>query len=246
MVKTKKETSKKIIKKMYVNDNQRRLSKLVTGKNFDFFIMAMIVANAVLLGLMTSPTMDFYFGNIMYLLDRLFMAIFVLEMGLKIFALKKKFFASGWNNFDLIVVLLSSMPFMNVLIVLRTFRIFRLLKYFAKCEKVEKLVQTFISLLPLFLAFLGVFLIFFYVFAIISVNLYGQDVAFFQDLPTAMGTLLKMGMFEGWKTVILLPMIVNYPDAWMFFGGASLLMFLFVVAFVLVAAQQFFKKNKEE
>ena len=246
MAMAKKNTSKKIVKKLYINDDQRLLTKLVTGKSFDLFIMSMIIANAVLLGLMTSPTMDFYFANIMYMLDRLFMAIFVLEMGLKIFALKKKFFASGWNNFDLIVVALSAFPFMSSFIVLRTFRIFRLLKYVTKFTKTEKLVKTFISLVPLFLAFLGVFLVFFYVFAIVSVSLYGEEVGFFRDLPVAMTTLLKMGLFEGWRTAVLMPMMVQYSDAWMFFGVIALIKRLFVVAFVLVAAQQILLKNKEQ
>ena len=246
MVTAKKNASKKIVKNLYINDDQRRLTKLVTGKSFDIFIMSMIIANAVLLGLMTSPTMDFYFANIMYLLDRLFMAIFVVEMGLKIFALKKNFFKSGWNIFDLTVVALSTVPFMSSFIVLRTFRIFRLLKYVAKFTKAENLVQTFISLMPLFVAFLGVFLVFFYVFAIVSVGLYGEEVVFFRDLPVAMVTLLKMGLFESWKAAVLMPMMVQYSDAWIFFGVISLIKRLFIVSFILVAAQQFFQKTKNQ
>ena len=80
----KSSVSKKIVKNLYYDDDQRRLTKLVTGKKFDLFIMCVILANAVVLGLMTSPTMDFYFSNILYLLDRIFMGVFIVEMFLKI------------------------------------------------------------------------------------------------------------------------------------------------------------------
>ena len=164
--KTKKAVcSKKFVDALYYDDDQRRLSKLVTGFTFEMFIMCVILANAVVLGLMTSPTMDFYYGNLLYLLDRVFMGVFIVEMLLKIFALKKKFFKSGWNIFDLAVVVVSSTPFMSSFIVFRTFRLFRLFKYVSKFAKMDKLISIFIELLPLFFAFLGIFTISFYVFA---------------------------------------------------------------------------------
>ena len=90
MVKSsKKSVSKKIVENLYYDDDQRRLTKLVKGFSFEMFIMSVILANAVVLGLMTSPTMDFYYGNLLYLLDRIFMGVFIVEMLLKIFALKK-------------------------------------------------------------------------------------------------------------------------------------------------------------
>ena len=97
MVAEKKKTKKsygpkKFVDTLYYDDDQRRLTKLVTGFTFEMFIMFVILANAVVLGLMTSPTMDFYYGNLLYLLDRVFMGVFIVEMLLKMFALKKKFF----------------------------------------------------------------------------------------------------------------------------------------------------------
>ena len=142
MVTKKKSTSEKIIKQLYYDDDQRRLVKLVTGFSFEMFIMTVILANAVVLGLMTSPTMEFYFNNGLFLLDRVFMGIFMAEMFLKIFALKGKFFKSGWNVFDLIIVIISSLPFMSAFIVLRTFRLFRLFKYVNRFSKINKKITA--------------------------------------------------------------------------------------------------------
>ena len=63
MVEKKQSVRKKIGKNLYYDDDQRRLVKLVTGFSFEMFIMGVILANAIVLGLMTSPTMDFYYGN---------------------------------------------------------------------------------------------------------------------------------------------------------------------------------------
>ena len=136
-----KSASKKLIDKLYYNDDQRRLARLVTGFSFDMFIMIVILADAVVLGLLTSPTMEFYFSNGLFLLDRVFMGIFMAEMFLKIIALKKNFFKNGWNVFDLTIVIVSSMPFMNAFIILRTFRLFRLLKYINRFSKMNNLIQ---------------------------------------------------------------------------------------------------------
>ena len=153
MATTKKKGSNKFIDQLYYNDDQRRLAKLVTGFSFDMFIMFVILADAVVLGLLTSPTMEFYFDNGLFLLDRVFMGIFMAEMFLKILALKKKFFTSGWNVFDLLIVVVSSLPFMSAFIVLRTFRLFRLLKYVDRFSKINNLVKVFLDLLPSFFSF---------------------------------------------------------------------------------------------
>ena len=228
----------KIVKSLYYDDDQRRLTKLVTGFSFDMFIMSIILANAIVLGLMTSPTMDFYFSNILYLLDRIFVGIFIAEMFLKIFALKKRFFKSGWNIFDLVIVAVSSMPVMSTFIVFRTFRLFRLFKYFSKFAKMDKLIAIFLELLPLFFAFLGIFLVSFYVFAILAVSFYGDSFAMFADLQASMYTLVKMFVVEGWTGIVAKPVMMIYPESWVFFGSIALFSFLFVVSFLVASITQ--------
>ena len=245
--KTVKQT--KIVNKLYYNDDQRRLAKLVTGVSFDLFIMFVILADAVVLGLMTFPTMDFYFNNDLFLLDRIFMGIFIAEMFLKIFALKGKFFKSGWNVFDLIIVAISSVPLLNTFIVLRTFRLLRLVKYMNYLPKMRNLVVVFLDLLPTFFAFLGIFAIFFYVFAIISVNLYGESFSSFGSLGAAFFTLLQIFTLDGWASSIVRSVMKIYPSAGMFFSATLLFSFLLVTSFVVLAICQIQKslnENKEK
>jgi voltage-gated sodium channel len=243
MVAEKKKTKKsygpkKFVDTLYYDDDQRRLTKLVTGFTFEMFIMFVILANAVVLGLMTSPTMDFYYGNLLYLLDRVFMGVFIVEMLLKMFALKKKFFKSGWNIFDLIIVAVSSVPVASTFIVFRTFRLFRLFKYVSRLTKMDRLINVFLELLPLFFAFLGIFVISFYVFAILAVNFYGDSFSMFADLGIAMYTLVKLFVMDGWLGVVAREITAIYPQAWIFFGSVALFSFLFVVSFLVASITQ--------
>lgn len=113
------------------------------GKNFDFLIMSLICMDAVILGLMTSDAMNRFFEGGLFILDRLFMAIFIIEMIMKIFAFGKKFFKSGWNVFDFAVIAISSVPFASWFIIFRTFRLFRLLRYVNKFTRLKQMINTF-------------------------------------------------------------------------------------------------------
>ncbi len=241
-----KTSLKKALGKLYYNDDQRRLAKLVSGFSFDMFIMGVILADAIVLGLMTSPTMEFYFDNGLFLLDRVFMGIFLAEMFLKIVALKSKFFKSGWNIFDLTIVLISSLPFMSAFIILRTLRLFRLFKYINHFSRLNNLVQVFFKVLPDFVSFLVVFIVFFYAFGIIAVSLFGDSFTVFENLGSAIFTLLQIFTLDGWASTIARPIMLVYPDAWVFFATVVLVSFLLIVSFVVSAVVQVVGVIKEK
>ena len=97
----------KISKKLKIKEDKRKIRKLVESKSFDMFIMSIIIANAIILGFMTSDIINLYFDKGLFLLDRLFMGIFIVEMALKIYALRANFFKSKWNLFDFTIVIVS-------------------------------------------------------------------------------------------------------------------------------------------
>ncbi len=235
---------KNFTKKLFYKDEQRRLAKLVTGFSFDMFIMSVILADAIVLGLMTSDAMKFYFNSGLFLLDRLFMGIFIVEMFLKIYALKKKFFESGWNIFDLVIVAVSSVPAASALIVLRTFRLFRLFKYVHHFSKMHNLVEVFIELLPTFVSFIAVFSIFSYVFAIIAVSLFGEVFVTFASLGSAMFTMLQVFTLDGWASTIARPVMMVFPHAWIYFVSMIVIGFLIVISFIVSAVRQVLDMKK--
>ena len=218
------------MKKNAVETDRRRVKKLVEGKNFDFLIMSLICMDAVILGLMTSDAMNRFFEGGLFILDRLFMAIFIIEMIMKIFAFGKKFFKSGWNVFDFVVIAISSVPFASWFIIFRTFRLFRLLRYVNKFTRLKQMINTFLALLPNFMAMLLVMAVFFYVFAIMAVCLFGDVFIEFSDLGSSLFALLQVVTLDGWASNIARPVMAVFPHSWLFFVSFVFISFLITVS----------------
>lgn len=221
------------MKKNAVETDRRRVKKLVEGKNFDFLIMSLICMDAVILGLMTSDAMNRFFEGELFILDRLFMAIFIIEMIMKIFAFGKKFFKSGWNVFDFAVIAISSVPFASWFIIFRTFRLFRLLRYVNKFTRLKQMINTFLALLPNFMAMLLVMAVFFYVFAIMAVCLFGDVFIEFSDLGSSLFALLQVVTLDGWASNIARPVMAVFPHSWLFFVSFVFISFLITVSFLM-------------
>ena len=221
------------MKKNAVETDRRRVKKLVEGKNFDFLIMSLICMDAVILGLMTSDAMNRFFEGGLFILDRLFMAIFLIEMIMKIFAFGKKFFKSGWNVFDFAVIAISSVPFASWFIIFRTFRLFRLLRYVNKFTRLKQMINTFLALLPNFMAMLLVMAVFFYVFAIMAVCLFGDVFIEFSDLGSSLFALLQVVTLDGWASNIARPVMAVFPHSWLFFVSFVFISFLITVSFLM-------------
>lgn len=225
-----------------VRKDKRRLKKLVSGTNFELLIMSLILFNAVILGLLTSSKLAVY-NQILFLLDRLCLAIFIAEMFMKIFAFGKDFFKSGWNVFDLAVVLVSAVSITGYFVALRTFRLFLLLRYFNRFNRLKQLLSVFVGLLPSFGAMLLLFVVFFYVSAIVAVSLFGQNFADFATLENALFTLLQLFTLDGWVDEIARPLMMIYPSSWVFFVVFLFVSFLLVVSFWVSAVAELIRKT---
>ena len=231
--KVKELLNEKFLKKP--TEDKRKLGRLLESHNFDLFIVSVILVDAFVLGLLASDVFDVYYSHLLFLLDRLFMGIFIMEMFLKIYVFRKAFFKNGWNVFDLIIVAISSVPYASSLIVLRTFRIFRLFKFMDYFPSLDNLVDTFIKLLPNFLALLAVETVIFYSFAVIGVSLYGDVFKDFATLGSALFVLMQAFTLDGWASLIARPVMMVFPEAWLYFTSFMLLAFLVMVSFLMNA-----------
>jgi len=164
---------------------------------------------------------------------------------MKLYAYGPKFFKSGWNVFDLIIVAVSAFSMHSYLIILRTFRVFRLLRYMERFSRLRTIINTFLLLVPNFIAMTFVFFIFFYVFSIMAVSLYGDTFTRFETLGEASLTLLQVFTLDGWIENILRPVMFVHPNAWMFFVSFVFISFLTIVSFFMsVFAEISLKKYK--
>jgi hypothetical protein len=73
-------------------------------------IIGVIVFNAIILGMETSDTLMASWGPLILALDRACLAIFVIEIALKLVAHGPRFFRSGWNLFDFVIVGIALVP----------------------------------------------------------------------------------------------------------------------------------------
>lgn len=228
-------------KKMFKQD-KRKIKKLVEGRNFDLMIMSLILFNAVLMGLIATDAFGQY-ESVLFILDRLCMAIFIAEMVMKIYAYGKKFFKSGWNVFDFSVIVISIIPVTGYFIVLRTFRLFLFLRYVNRFTRLRQVISVFIGLIPSFMAMLLVLSVFFYVFAIMAVSMFGGVFVEFATLGAALFTLLQVFTLDGWAANVARPVMVDFPQAWLFFTSFVFISFLMVVSFIMSAVTEVIKKT---
>lgn len=215
-----------------LSDTRQKLKTLVESKAFDGFIMGLILLNAVDFGLMTSDVMNEIYGDTLFLIDRLCMAIFLLEIMMKLFVYGKRFFRYGWNVFDFVVVAVSSLPFVSYFIILRTFRLFRMLKYMRKFSGLRRFINSLVTIVSNFAYATVVFGVFVYVFSIISVILYGDIFVAFSDIKHAMTSLLQVFMLDAWISNVARPVISIFPNSCLFFVSYVLITILIVVAFI--------------
>ena len=214
-------------------EEREKAKHVVESNNFDYLIMFVICLDALALGMLTIGVEDIDFIKTMFLLDRICMAIFVVEMLIKMYAYGPRFFKSGWNVFDFSVIAISSLPGADYLVILRTFRLFRLLKYISKFRKLKNLVNVMLMIMPNLMAMCAILAVVIYVFGVMGVVLFGEDVAAFSDLGSAMFSMVQAFSFDGWASTIARPVMRIYPYAWIFFTTFAILSFWLVISFVL-------------
>ncbi len=194
------------------------------------FIMGVIVFNAILLGLDTSETVKSYIGGLINVLDSLCLAIFVIEILLKFIAYRFRFFRSGWNIFDFLVVGIALMPASEALSVLRALRILRVLRLISTAPTLRRVVEGFVSALP---GMGSVFLLMgmmFYIGAVMATKLFAEAFPeWFGTLGLSLYSLFQIMTLESWSMGIVRPVMAEFPYAWAFFVP-----FIMVTTFAVV------------
>ncbi len=208
----------------------QRLQTIIDAPAFGHFITGVILFNAVLLGMETSPTLMEMAGPVIVTLDQLCLAIFVAEISMKLIATGRNFFKNGWNNFDFLIVGIALVPSAGSLSVLRALRILRVLRVISVAPRLRRVVEGFISALPGMASVFLLMAILFYIGAVISTKLFSQSFPdWFGDLGLSAYTLFQIMTLESWSMGIVRPVMQVYPYAWVFFVP-----FIMVTTFAVV------------
>ncbi|MBC7153363.1 MAG: ion transporter [Rhodobacteraceae bacterium] len=181
-------------------------------------IIGVIMFNAVLLGMETSDRLMAAFGPLIVALDHACLAIFILELGLKIFAQGVRFVRSGWNVFDFVIIGIAIVPGAQSLSVLRALRILRVLRVVSAAPRLRRVVEGFLTALPGMGSVLLLMSMIFYIGSVLATELFGDAFdEWFGTLGNSAYSLFQIMTLESWSMGIVRPVMVQYPHAWAFF-----------------------------
>ena len=122
-----------------------RFQAIRNNKIFETFIILIIIASALLVGIKTYEVSD-AIVQLVRVMDWVITVIFVVEISIRFIAEERKldFFKSGWNVFDTLIVLVSLIPIDNtdMALVARLLRVFRVMRMISIIPELRMLLNS--------------------------------------------------------------------------------------------------------
>jgi voltage-gated sodium channel len=194
-----------------------RLAIFVESRPVQRTIIALIIINAITLGLETSKEVMATAGPLLNTLDDIFLTVFVVEIALRMIAHGPRFFLDPWSVFDFLVVAIALAPATEELSVLRALRILRALRLLTIIPQMRRVIAGLLAAIPGLGSIAVILMLLYYVFAVIATNLYGERFPdWFAGLGNSMYTLFQIMTLEGWAEIAREVGEV-YPYSWVFF-----------------------------
>ncbi|MGC6518376.1 MAG: ion transporter [Candidatus Puniceispirillaceae bacterium] len=213
---------------------RKQIAAFVESRAMTAFITALILVNAVTLGMETDKELNASFGSALYWADKVILVIFTFELTLKFIAYRWSFFRSGWNLFDLAIVTIAWLPTSGALTVLRALRILRVLRLISVVPQMRRVVAAIGHSIPGMVSVVGVLGLIFYVSAVLATKLFGTHPdphmqEWFGTISASAYTLFQIMTLESWSMGVVRPTMYLFPFAWAFF-----LPFIIVTSFAVL------------
>ena len=196
-------------------------ARLTSTHGFEYFIIAIIIANGVLLGLETSPALNSRFGDWMHLGNQIALGIFIVEAVMKIVAQSPRphrYFKDGWNIFDFLVIVFSLIPATGQFaMVARLARLLRIVRLVSAIQDLRLIVAALVRSIPSVIHVILLMSIVVYIYAIMGYHLFHEhDPDNWRNLGISVLTLFNIITLEGWTEVMNRAM-ERHPLAWIYF-----------------------------
>ena len=209
-----------------------RFQAIRNNKLFESFIIVVIMASALIVGIKTYEVPTWALTAV-YWLDIFITLIFIIELSIRFVAEERKrdFVKSGWNMFDLFIVTVSLIPIDNtdMALVARLVRVFRVLRMVSIIPELRTLLNSLLIALPRLGYVMALMFIIFYIYAAAGSLMFNEINPFlWGDIAVSMLTLFRVMTFEDWTDVMYEVMAV-YGWAWIFFVS-----FIFLTAFAFL------------
>ncbi|XP_025161934.1 voltage-dependent calcium channel type A subunit alpha-1 isoform X20 [Harpegnathos saltator] len=190
----------------------------VKSQQFYWFVIVLVFFNTVCVAV-EHYDQPKWLTDFLFYAEFVFLALFMLEMFIKMYALgPRTYFESSFNRFDCIVILgsifeviwsaLKSGSFgLSVLRALRLLRIFKVTKYW---KSLRNLVISLLSSMRSIISLLFLLFLFILIFALLGMQLFGGQFNFdsgtpptnFNTFPIALLTVFQVLTGEDWNEVM--------------------------------------------
>lgn len=233
------------------HDGRRRAGAWIEHPRVQNFVIVLILINAALLGLETSAGAMAAAGGLIVGFDRAILAVFVVEIALRLYAHRAGFWRDPWSVFDFAVVSIALIPATGPLSVLRALRVLRVLRLLTIVPSMRRVIGALLAAIPGLGSIVLVLLIIYYVFAVIATNLFATaHPEWFGDIGRSLYTLFQIMTLESWSMGIARPVMEHFPYAWVFFIPfilvATFTMLNLFIAIIVNAMQSFHEAEQHD
>ena len=174
------------------------------------FILSLILINAAVIFFIGYVESD-SIRNILDYADHGITALFIVELLVKFRAIGfRPFLRSGWNKFDLVLVLMSlpslvlfvfNLPVgdLGVVLIFRVFRVFKVSRFLSFVPNVERLLISIGRALRTSVFVILLFFVYIFIVGILSFQLFHETGSGYFDNPViALYSTFKIFTIEGW------------------------------------------------
>ena len=230
---------------------RKRVTRWIEQPRFQTTIIVLIVVNAAILGLETWPAAMETAGGLLKTIDRIILAVFVVEIALRMYAYRAAFWRDPWSLFDFAVVAIALVPASGPFSVLRALRVLRVLRLLTMVPSMRRVVGALLAAIPGLGSISLVLAIIFYVFGVIGTNLFAEThPQWFGTLGRSLYTLFQVMTLESWSMGISRPVMETHPFAWLFFVifilVATFTMLNLFIAIIVNAMQTYQEREHDE
>ncbi|QFU76822.1 ion transporter [Halioglobus maricola] len=211
---------------------QAKFERLRSNKLFEILVISVILVSALMIGVNTYPLPPLATKAIV-VMDWGITLFFLVEISVRFLGEteKRRFFRSGWNVFDTLIVVVSLIPIEDseLALVGRLVRIFRVLRMVSIIPELRTLLNSLLKALPQLGYVMLMMFIIFYIYAAVGSTFFAEiNPALWGDIAISMLTLFRIMTFEDWTDVMYETMAVH-PLSWAYY-----LSFIFLSAFAFL------------
>ena len=208
-------------------------SRLTNSAWFEYFIIAVIIVNGIILGLETSGTVDRLYGDWLRIGNEVALWVFIVEAALKMLARWPRpwrYFRDGWNIFDFLVIVFALVPATGQFaMIARLARLLRVVRLISAIRDLRLIVAALVRAIPSVGHVIMLMSIVVYIYAIMGYHLFHElDPERWGNLGLSVLTLFNIITLDNWTNVMNTAMR-HYPWAWIYFVS-----FVVVGTFVVI------------